>query len=306
MKRKKVLYLSLFIVPWIAAGLSQPWTWAEPEPRQGGMYSPTEAGVGHPENDQAKRALIQKFEPVFGGQTGAIVTALLDGTSYTLTMESKQPDGSILVETLVIVPAGEEMRMEDVETTLVMAEEQLRRTGISRPGPDESRAVLIGGTVRTEEGKVVELPGVVTLKRQGKTWEQVAEELHLEKSILAGKIGAVRQEIGAVPQVGTEAPEETEAGDRSPNPTEPPLVSGEPYPGFLRGVSFPLNGPIIEDEIVLEAPSRSVKVERRTLVMTSPEPLWLAAHTHPEAFLGKPEVMEEAPPLSVLAGLREE
>lgn len=43
------------------------------------------------------------------------------------------------------------------------------------------------------------------------------------------------------------------------------LVSGEPYPGFFKGVLVPANGPVYTEEVITEGPSRRVTVERASI-----------------------------------------
>ncbi|MBI2881758.1 MAG: hypothetical protein HYY21_09200 [Candidatus Tectomicrobia bacterium] len=71
------------------------------------------------------------------------------------------------------------------------------------------------------------------------------------------------------------------------------LVSGVPYEGFLEGVLIQANGPVVADQVVIEAPSRLVEVERHSIRSEALDATTLA-ELYPEAFIGRPVEAEAA------------
>lgn len=259
MKCKRAVSLSILVVSVIAVIVGRPWTWAESEPGPGGVALRMEEATPSVGDPKSAEMLIQEFQPFFGEHTAPIVTGLLEGTSITLRAESKRPDGSTVVDTLVMIPSLDKMQGNDVAAALTIAREQLRRLNISAPHPYAIGAALMGGTVKTPEGEEVKLAGVLALRSGKKSWEEIVAELGLKESLDSRDFEA------ASLSESRENEEEMKAMGGFPRGHQ--LVSGEPYPGFLKGVLVPMDGPVVEDELVLEAPGRRLQVERRVYRM---------------------------------------
>jgi hypothetical protein len=71
------------------------------------------------------------------------------------------------------------MGFGNVDISLSLAKAELAALGISQPTPQQLQAALMGGSVSTSKGTTV-LPGILTLRSEGKGWGVVAKSLGLK------------------------------------------------------------------------------------------------------------------------------
>jgi len=71
-----------------------------------------------------------------------------------------------------------------VTRALDLARRQLSAAGITNPTPEQLRAAMIGGTVRTANGDVA-LQGVLRLRSQGMGWGQIAHAVGVHPGLRA-------------------------------------------------------------------------------------------------------------------------
>ncbi len=119
------------------------------------------------------KKLVSQFS-TFAGSTDnakALVTGLRTGSSITLTS-----GGSTGPTT--INPPTKPMGFGNVNISLALAQASLAQQGITNPTPQQIQAALIGGSVTTSKGMTT-LPGILTLRSEGKGWGVIAKSLDL-------------------------------------------------------------------------------------------------------------------------------
>jgi hypothetical protein len=121
------------------------------------------------------------FNSFLGSDSTAVVTGLRNGTPITLTTTTPAatPGAAPTVTTNVITPPTGQMGHGNVFTSLALAKQQLGQMGISQPTPEQLQAALTGGTITTGTGATVtttQLQGVLTMRRQGMGWGQIAQQ----------------------------------------------------------------------------------------------------------------------------------
>jgi hypothetical protein len=121
------------------------------------------------------------FNSFLGSDSTAVVTGLRNGTPITLTTTTPAatPGAAPTVTTNVITPPTGQMGHGNVFTSLALAKQQLGQMGISQPTPEQLQAALTGGTITTGTGATAtttQLQGVLTMRRQGMGWGQIAQQ----------------------------------------------------------------------------------------------------------------------------------
>jgi hypothetical protein len=103
----------------------------------------------------------------------ALVTALREGKPVHLSCATRagEPETPFSIET----PSAP-MEWNDVRMALMLARDALVNIGISRPSPEQLRAVLMGGEISTPSGRRVLLRGVLTMRAEGFNWGRIASE----------------------------------------------------------------------------------------------------------------------------------
>jgi hypothetical protein len=103
----------------------------------------------------------------------ALVTALHEGKPVQLSCVTRagEPATPFSIETPAVP-----MEWNDVRMALMLARDALVNIGISRPLPDQLRAVLMGGEIATPSGRRVLLRGVLTMRSEGFNWGRIASE----------------------------------------------------------------------------------------------------------------------------------
>ncbi len=128
--------------------------------------------------------LVSQFS-TFAGSTDnakALVTGLRTGSSITLT--SSGTTGS----STTFTPPTKPMGFGNVNISLALAQASLAQQGITNPTPQQIQAALVGGSVTTSRGTTT-LPGILTLRSEGKGWGVIAksQELNLGKVVSGTK-----------------------------------------------------------------------------------------------------------------------
>ena len=104
----------------------------------------------------------------------ALVSALHDGRNVELNYPTREaPDTPVLVK---IETPPIPMAANDVRMALMLARDALVNIGVSRPTPEQLRAVLMGGELTTPSGRHVRMRGVLTMRSEGFNWGRIASE----------------------------------------------------------------------------------------------------------------------------------
>jgi hypothetical protein len=133
-------------------------------------------------------ALAAKFTKLAGSEANAteLVNGLRTGSSITLT---STVDGVVTTTTFTPV-ATNGTGYGSVFISLKLAQEELKKLGISNPTPVQLESVLNGGTVTTSTG-TVSVNGILALRASGQGWGQIAKTLDV-------KLGHVLRDAHAV------------------------------------------------------------------------------------------------------------
>jgi hypothetical protein len=124
--------------------------------------------LGLPAASQTPERLVDRYTDLAGSQNNAqsLVTGLRDGSKIRLS------EGTT---TVVIDPPTQKMGYGNVDNALALAEASLK--GIAEPTPEQLKAALIGGSVKTDSGSTVKLDGVLQMRADGMGWGQIANAL---------------------------------------------------------------------------------------------------------------------------------
>ena len=127
--------------------------------------------------------LVSQFSTFAGSTDNArsLVTGLRNGSSITLT--SSGTTGST-----TFTPPTKPMGFGNVNIALALAQASLAKQGITNPTPQQLQAALVGGSVTTSKGTTT-LPGILTLRSEGKGWGVIAksQDLNLGKVVSGTK-----------------------------------------------------------------------------------------------------------------------
>jgi hypothetical protein len=150
-----------------------------------------------PALSQSLEKLEDRYAAFAGSESNAksLVSGLRNGTDITLT--SSGSGGA----TATIDPPTKKMGNGNVNIALALAEASLKQQGITNPTPEQIKAALNGGTIKTAAGDV-QLAGVLQMRADGKGWGQIAQSLGFKLGEVMrsekanGAIAAHRQEGG--------------------------------------------------------------------------------------------------------------
>lgn len=114
------------------------------------------------------------------GNATSLVQGLESGTSVTLVPVGIQPLGTGPV---TFTPA---IRLSpgDTNIALALAQAELARAGISNPTPAQLEAALNGGSLTKADGTRVTLQGVLTERKSGMGWGQIANAMGVKLGAL--------------------------------------------------------------------------------------------------------------------------
>ena len=134
---------------------------------------------GLPETGGPEERLVEKYERFAGSERNAreLVEGLRNDSRIELSRGGR---------TTRFASPTDEMGWGNVDIALSLAKASLEQQGIRNPTPEQIRAALLGGTVRTSSGKSVTLDGVLELRASGMGWGRISQEYGF-------KLGEVRR-----------------------------------------------------------------------------------------------------------------
>ncbi len=150
----------------------------------------------------------------FAGSTDnakALVTGLRSGSSIMLT-----PGGAGGSST-TFTPPTKPMGFGNVNISLALAQASLTNLGITNPTPEQIKAALTGGSVTTSKGTTT-LPGILTLRSEGKGWGVIAKSLDLNLGKVVSGTKTEKSEKVAERAVKMGRPERVERPDKVERP----------------------------------------------------------------------------------------
>ena len=115
------------------------------------------------------------FVGLAGSETNAI--ALVESLREGIVVDLGYP-GAIPQEhaTVRVQPPTGPMDWHDVRMSLILARDALTAFGVLRPSGEQLHAALLGGTVTVPGARTVTFRGVLRMRADGRSWEQVASE----------------------------------------------------------------------------------------------------------------------------------
>jgi hypothetical protein len=133
------------------------------------------------------------FSGLLGESATEVVSGLRSGEEFTLTNTYTDADGVQVTETVVIEPPTGHMGNGNVFITLGLAQHNLSQLGITEPGAIDLEAALLGGSITTSDGQVIELEGVLALRSEGMGWGEIAQQYdtklgHVMSGLKSGKV----------------------------------------------------------------------------------------------------------------------
>ncbi|MFI5335599.1 MAG: hypothetical protein ACHQ5A_02365 [Opitutales bacterium] len=133
-----------------------------------------------------------KFTAFAGSSANAtaLVTGLRAGTAITLTATV---NGQVMTTT--IQPATGAMGYGETFIALSLAQKSLAQAGITSPTPAQIQAALDGGTITGSSGQSVALTGVLTLRKNGDGWGEIAKTLNVKLGTVVSDLHAVRDQM---------------------------------------------------------------------------------------------------------------
>ena len=125
---------------------------------------------------QAGTRIMHDYTGFAGSRANAsnLVIGLRRGTPIALTAA---PGNAHYATPLSFTPPIRALSNSAVYISLALAKQQLANLGISQPTPEQIKAALIGGTISSGAAvtRTATLPGVLTLRSQGMSWEAIAK-----------------------------------------------------------------------------------------------------------------------------------
>lgn len=137
-------------------------------------------------NGQVVQNLSASFEGFLGDQAQTVVEGLRNGEEFTLTSSYTDASGTQQTETITIEPPTSKMGYGNVKITLKMAENLLNQAGIEQPTAIQLETALLGGSLTTSDGTIVDVDGVLTLRSEGMGWGQIAKQYDTKVGALLG------------------------------------------------------------------------------------------------------------------------
>jgi len=138
-------------------------------------------------SSQAIERLSSSFSEFLGEQSATVVKGLRNGEEFTLTSSYTDSTGTQQTETITIEPPTSKMGYGNVNITLKLAENQLALSGITEPTAIQLESALLGGSITTPDGQVVDMQGVLTLRSEGMGWGQIAQQYDTRLGFIMGK-----------------------------------------------------------------------------------------------------------------------
>jgi len=109
------------------------------------------------------------------------------------------------------------MGFGNVNISLALAQASLTNLGITNPTPEQIKAALTGGSVTTSKGTTT-LPGILTLRSEGKGWGVIAKSLDLNLGKVVSGTKTEKSEKVAERAVKMGRPERVERPDKVERP----------------------------------------------------------------------------------------
>lgn len=148
-----------------------------------------DADAGAMESSQVVERISSSFSDFLGEQSTTVVKGLRSGEEFTLTSSYTGSMGIQQTETITIEPPTSKMGYGNVNITLKLTEYELSQVGITQPTALELEAALLGGSITTPDGQVVDMQGVLTLRSEGMGWGQIAQQYDTKLGYIVGKAG---------------------------------------------------------------------------------------------------------------------
>jgi len=112
----------------------------------------------------------------------ALVESLRQGAAVKLTY-ALEGEGVHVPAVVPLEPPTGPMVWADVRMALMLARDALLGAGISRPSGEVLHAVLVGGQVTMQSGRVLAFRGVLQMRAEGLSWTQIASERFLRRAV---------------------------------------------------------------------------------------------------------------------------
>ncbi|MGH8706079.1 MAG: hypothetical protein ACREUO_11775 [Burkholderiales bacterium] len=129
--------------------------------------------------------LVTQYTTLAGSETNAksLINGLRTGGVVTLTSTSSSsttrpgPFGTgTTSSTVTFDPPTGTMGYGSIDNALKLAEASLKQAGITNPTPEQLKAALMGGTIKTSSGEV-KLAGILQMRADGMGWGKIANTL---------------------------------------------------------------------------------------------------------------------------------
>lgn len=123
--------------------------------------------------DPEAQKVATRFLKLAGSEENAValVLALRHGVGVHLFADDAPAAESVAIE--IDSPP---MAYNEVRVALLHVQDVLVRAGYTRPSAEQVRAALLGGDIRTAEGRPLHLRGILPMRHDGLSWVDVARE----------------------------------------------------------------------------------------------------------------------------------
>jgi hypothetical protein len=120
--------------------------------------------------------LVSSYSGFAGSSSNAaaLIHGMESGSSVTLKPNDAQSGTS---QPVTFTPATTKLGTGEVNIALSLAKAELSKLGITQPTPAQLAAALNGGTVTSSTGAQVQMKGVLTERKAGMGWGQIAQAM---------------------------------------------------------------------------------------------------------------------------------
>ena len=170
---------------------------------------------------QVATKIASSFTKLAGSQDNALklVQALRNGSSVTLTAPASSGGtgtgtgtGTGGTTTTSFTPPTGKMGWGNVFISLALAQDQLKRLGITDPTQAQLQAALMGGDVTGADGKTVTLKGILQMRADGMGWGRIAQASGTKLGPVVSSIKSTRSKVAALPSTSAGGTTTTTAG----------------------------------------------------------------------------------------------